>query len=269
MKVPAAVADEARLRYGGRLDEALARLEAALATARATPFDVPFQDRIQLGLRLADLYLAADQTERARFLLEAEVQYAEQIFQLIKPTGTPDQVRAAAAGRYQVRDRATQVALLGQAAPEIEVADWILGRPTTLAAQRGRVVLLEFWARWCRPCLTLFPVLRDLHSRYEEHGLGILALTRYCGPASADDPLAQRNRERDAVREIIADRGLAIRIGIAPDGRLQQRYGATGVPAFALIDRAGIIRFASSTPDNAELERAIVSLMTTATAGNS
>jgi len=258
--VPAALADAGRLQRDGRLDEAVAAVEAALGEARTTPLGVPFQERVQLGLTLADLYLATGQTERARSLLVTEVAFAEQIFQLVRRTGSPDQIRGASAGRFQVRDRATQVALLGQAAPEIEVADWVLGQPTTLAEQRGRVVLLEFWASWCRPCLAMFPVLADLHSRYAERGLTILALTRY-GSAPTADPAAQRSQERALICQTIADRGLEVAVGIVPDGRLQQRYGATGIPAVALVDRAGIVRFASSTADKAELERTITELL--------
>jgi thiol-disulfide isomerase/thioredoxin len=259
---PASLIYAGRLQRDGRLNDAVALVEAALAEARATPLGVPFWDRVQLGLALADLYLVTDQRERARSLLVTEVAFAGQIYRLTRRTGSPDEVRAASAGWYQLRDRATQVALLGQAAPEIEVADWVLGRPTTLAEQRGRVVLLEFWASWCLPCLTTFPVLRDLHSRYDERGLTILALTRYAGrPCS--DPIAERVRERELICQTIADRGLDIAVGIAPDGRLQHRYGAIGIPAFALVDRMGIVQFASSKPDKAELEKAIVGLLNT------
>jgi thiol-disulfide isomerase/thioredoxin len=235
-------------------------VEAALADARSAPLAVPFQDRVQLGLALADLYLEAGQAERACAALVTEAAFAEQIFQLVRRTGTLDQVRAASAGRFQVRDRATQVTLLGQAAPEIEVADWVLGAPTMLAEQRGRVVLLEFWAPWCRPCLTMFPSLVDLHARYAEAGLTILALTRYAA-ALGDDAAAQRARERETIAQTAADRGIEFAVGIAPDARLQQRYGAMGIPSLALVDRQGIVRYASLNGDEAALGRAIVGLL--------
>lgn len=266
--VPGALACAARLRREGRLNEAVALVEAALDEARSTPLDVPFRDRVQLGLALADLYLVTDQAEQARNLLVTEAAFAEDIFRLTRQTGTRDQVRAASTGHYQVRDRATQVSLLGQAAPEIEVADWVLGQPTTLAEQRGRVVMLEFWARWCRPCLATFPMLRDLHGRYHKHGLTILALTRY-GPGQTDDPAAQRVGERTAIRQTIADRGLDIAIGIAPDGRLQQRYGAIGMPTVVLVDRTGTVQFAATARDKTEVERAVVGLLNTTIDGDS
>lgn len=239
-------------------------LEAALTEARAAPLAMPFQARVQLGLTLADLYLTADQHERARSALAHEAAFAEQIFMMIRRTGTPEQVRAASAGRLQVRDRATQVALLGQPAPEIEVVDWVLGEPTSLAGERGRVVLLEFWAHWCRPCLTMFPRLRDLHERYAERGLTVLALTRYGGAPAGLPPDQQaelRSRERVTIEQAVADRGLSFGVGIAPDGRVRQQYGATGLPSLALIGRDGVVRFASSSGAEAELERAVAGLL--------
>ena len=268
LSVPDALAAAARLRREGRANEAVALAELALDKARATPLEVPFSDRVELGLALADLYLTTDQAEQARSLLAIEAAFAEDVVVMMRQSGTPDQVRAASSGHYQVRDRAAQVALLGQPAPEIEVTDWVLGQPTTLVEQRGRVVMLEFWARWCRPCLAMFPTLRDLHGRYHEYGLTILALTRY-GPGPTDDPAAHRVSERTAIEHTIADRGLNIAVGIAPDGRLQQQYGAIGMPTVVLIDRTGVVRFAATARDKAEVERAVVGLLNTTIDGGS
>ena len=146
-------------RRAGRLDLAVAALESALGELRDEPLGAPFLARVQLGLVLADTYLDAGDRERARRLLLDESGYAERIFHLTRLSGSPEQQRAAAAGRLQVRDRAAQVELLGQEAPEVEVADWVLGEAATLAELRGKVVLLEFWATWCRPCLELMPKL--------------------------------------------------------------------------------------------------------------
>ena len=257
--VPQALTDAARLRRDGRLHDAVAVVVSALADARATPFDMPFRDRVLLGLALADLYLQTDRQDSARTLLAEEVVFAETVLALIQQDGSPDQVRAATAGCHQLRDRAVQVDLLGRSAPEIEVAEWVVGQPTTLAEQRGRVVMLEFWARSCRSCVAMLPALSDLHDRYHKHGLTILALTRY-GP-SDDVPIAERAHERDMIRQISADQSLEFAVGIAADGGLQQRYGATGIPTFAIIDRAGIVRLASSIPDKPKMEKLIADLL--------
>jgi thiol-disulfide isomerase/thioredoxin len=259
-----AFAQAGAARQAGQLDAAVGALEGALEQLRTEPLGVPFMARVQLALVLADTYLDAGQREQARRLLLAESGYAEQINRLIGVSGTPEQRRAASAGRMQLRDRAAQVELLDSPAPDLDVADWVLGEATTLAALRGQVVLLEFWATWCRPCLEMFPRLNDLHDQYAARGLSILALTRYGQSppdANADAIRAARDQERALVTTVIADRGLWIRVGIAPDGRMQQRYGAAGVPTLALIDRQGIVRLIASGGDDEALERAIVACL--------
>ncbi|RIK57579.1 TlpA family protein disulfide reductase, partial [candidate division KSB1 bacterium] len=49
------------------------------------------------------------------------------------------------------------------------------GETISLASQRGRVVLINFWATWCGPCQEELPELARLQSKYRERGLSILA----------------------------------------------------------------------------------------------
>lgn len=254
--LPEAVTGAARLRREGRVDDALAMVESALGEARERPSDTPFRDRVLLGLTLTDLLLQTDEYLRARSLLDTEAAFAGQVLQLVAETGSPDQVLAASAGYGQLRDRAVQVGLLGAPAPEIDVSHWVHQGPTTLADQRGNVVLLEFWAPWCKPCAAMFPVLGDLHQRYTADGLNILALTNF----RCDDP-DTRECEAGVVRQFVVDHDVQFAVGIAPDERLRQRFGARGIPTYALVDRTGIVRLASSKPDKAALEQTIVGLL--------
>lgn len=249
--VPAAVIEATRLRRDRRVDDAVAVVEAALVQARATPLDVPFRERVLLGLTLADLYLLAEQRDRAQALLVTEVAFAEQLRDLIAQSGRPEQIRAASAGCLQLRDRVAQVDLLGRPAPEIDSVEWAQGGPVTISGQRGRVVLLEFWAPWCRSCTAMFGFFRDLHSRLAGDGLTIIALTSH----------REGSGTGQHVRQAITDHAVDFAVGIAPDDGLQARYGANGIPTFALIDRDGLVRLASSKPDKAALEEAAVNLL--------
>jgi len=252
-------------RRDGHPEQAAAVLESALEQLRTEPLGAPFLARVQLGLALADALLEHGRPsarEQARRLLLDESGYAERIFHLTRLSGTPEQIRAASAGRLQVRDRAGQVGLLGEPAPELDVADWVLGDAKSLPELRGQVVLLEFWATWCRPCLELLPRLRELHEQYAAQGLSILALTRYGQSPAEIDPTEARARERDLVRTVISGRGLdGIRVGIAPDARLQRQYGGMGVPTLVLIDRAGLVRSIASGGDEVALESAITACL--------
>ena len=241
------------LRQSGNLDEATAQLEQALAEAKATPYEIEFQTRIQLAMTLADVYQSVGQIQKACEMLVDEAAFAEKISQVMQATGTPPQKRAAASGYLQVRDRSTQMSLLGQEAPEISVNEWIKGGPASLAQFRGRVVLLEFWATWCKPCREMFPKLKKLHENERSQGLEVIALTRhymaYRGPAES------MLEERQLMLAMVTEHGVDFHVGIAEDERLQGIYGANGLPTVVLIDRNGIIRYAGPGEDDVTFGR--------------
>jgi thiol-disulfide isomerase/thioredoxin len=221
---------------------AVNELERALAIARSTPYEVEFRTRVELVLALADAHLAFDEMEKARRMIDEEAAFVEKIFQIMQATGTPEQKRAAAGGRVQVRDRARQLALIGGEAPEIAVKEWISGERTTLADLRGRVVLLEFWATWCKPCQEMFPKLKRLDEQYRASGLEIIALTRHY--LASRETAASLDDELELMRSHVRQHDLTFRVGVAGDERTQELYGATGLPSLALIDRAGVVAYA-------------------------
>lgn len=226
----------------GRLSDALLELESALTEARATPDESEFQTRIQLAMELADVYQAAGEIEKARRMLAEEATFAVNFFQSIVPTATLAQKRAAAGWVTQIRDRAIQAALIGREAPEIAIQTWINSAPLTLADLRGRVVLLEFWATWCKPCEEMFPKLKRLHEEYAGRGLAVLSLTRHY--FAQRGTAASEAEELGLIRKVVTDNGLEFPVGVAADERTQSLYGATGVPTLALVDRSGIVRYA-------------------------
>jgi thiol-disulfide isomerase/thioredoxin len=222
--------------------EIVSTLEEAMSLVRATPFEIEFQTRVELALAFGDALVETDETEKARHILREESDFAETIFQIMQATGTTDQKRAAAGGRIQVRDRARQVSLLGELAPEIDIKEWINGEPTTLADLRGRVVLLEFWATWCKPCQAMFPKLKQLDEQYRDSGLDVIALTRHY--FAGRDTASSQEDELELMRNIVRTHDFGFRVGVAEDVRIQDAYGATGMPTVALIDREGIVRYA-------------------------
>jgi peroxiredoxin len=111
---------------------------------------------------------------------------------------------------------------------------------------RGQVVLLDFWATWCRPCLTSMPVIDGLYRRHGAHGLVVLSL-------NMDDPAKAREQARAL--------GLAMPLYM-DEGGAARDYKVTTVPHMVLIDRQGMIRGVHrGVPDADELDAAIRALL--------
>jgi thiol-disulfide isomerase/thioredoxin len=239
----AACLDQAsQLQRTGKLTEAALELEKALLTARATPYEIEFQTRIRLGMMLSDVYLSLDQMAKAREILAGEVEFTQRVSGIMQATGTPPQKRAATSGYLQIRDRATQVGLIGQTAPEISIQTWINGEAVRLEDLRGRVVLLEFWATWCKPCQEMFPKLKQLHEASGSQGLEIVAITRHY--MAYDGTPESMQEELQLMQATVNQHGVKFSVGVAADESLQATYGANGLPTAIIIDRRGLVRYA-------------------------
>lgn len=117
--------------------------------------------------------------------------------------------------------------LVHHAAPEFALPDLAHHR-VDLAALRGKVVLLNFWATWCAPCRLEMPRFVQWQKQYGPQGLQIVGV-------SIDDDAAP-------VGPFVAKMHLDYPV-VMGDARLGQRYGGVlGVPVTFLIDRKGIVR---------------------------
>ena len=242
------------------LPKVVATLEEALGEAQKTPYEIEFQTRIQLAMTLADAYLSVAETDKASQMLAEQAAFAERLSSIMQATGNPSQKRAATSGFLQIRDRAIQVGLLGRETPEISVKEWLQGGVESMAQLRGNVVLLEFWATWCKPCQEMFPKLKKLHESERANGLEVLALTRnYMAYGGTEESLAQ---ERQLMLGMVKEHDAAFHVGVSEDEKLQAVFGANGLPTLILIDREGTVRYAGPGEDdvsfNKELQRALV-----------
>ncbi len=234
----------------GQLEKAATELEKCVQAARATPYEIEFLTRVRLGMTLADVYLALNRMDDARAFLTEEASFAERISQIMQVTGTLNQKRSAMSGYLQIRDRASQIHLLGELAPEITIETWLVGGPVTLADLRDRVVLLEFWATWCKPCQEMFPKLTNLYEQRSKDDLRIVAITRHY-MAYGGTPEAKTD-ELNLMRDMITRHEVTFPVGVAADERLQAVYGANGLPTVVLIDHLGVVQYAGpGAPDPA------------------
>ena len=159
----------------------------------------------------------------------------------------------------QLKKREKHYKLLGETAPELDTIDqWFPGQKTTLAALRGKVVLLDFWATWCAPCFEAFPHLSEWAQEYKADGLYILGLTRYYGSAAI--PPADRENEIASLKRFKNQHKLNYDFAVTTDQTIQRTFGATSLPTAVIIDRKGVIRYveAGSNPSRIEDMRLMI-----------
>ncbi|HEV8487427.1 MAG TPA: TlpA disulfide reductase family protein [Blastocatellia bacterium] len=104
------------------------------------------------------------------------------------------------------------------------------GRPRSLIDHRGKIVVLNFWATWCKPCRDEIPILVSLDSRYRERGVDFIC-------ASADDSSTQKNVAGFARRLKI---GFPVWVGATMDDIKRLGLG-NSIPATVIIDRNGAV----------------------------
>ena len=113
----------------------------------------------------------------------------------------------------------------GRPAPPFELADLDGSRRLGLSGLRGRVVLLNFWATWCKPCEDEMPAMERLYRALRGSEFELLAIS-----VDADAEAVARFRDR---------LGLSFPILLDPGSEVSRTYQTTGYPESFLIDRAG------------------------------
>jgi len=124
---------------------------------------------------------------------------------------------------------------------------WFNGSFPGLYNSKGKVVLLDFWATWCKPCIKTFPELERLQKTYGPEGLQILGLTR----------LDNRQTEAD-IEAFIDNQSFVYPIGLSDESLNNLAYGIGAIPHVVLIDKKGVVRwYKIGAGDTREMEEMI------------
>jgi peroxiredoxin len=120
---------------------------------------------------------------------------------------------------------AKALALVGKSAPEFTLSARD-ERAFSLADDRGKVVVLAFWATWCPPCRAEMPTFAKLQKEMASHGVAIVPIAND-DPSKAEDFLTKKKLDIWSLTDV--------------DRRVSTLYGANALPKTFVLDRNGIV----------------------------
>ncbi len=116
----------------------------------------------------------------------------------------------------------------GAVAPDLEITD-VDGKTHKLSEYRGKVVLINFWATWCPPCIAEIPSLESAYAKLRDQGLEVLAINLDENPKS--------------VYKLLQEQKLSFKIFLDPQGKAAQAYLVYGLPYTVVLDRDGKVQY--------------------------
>jgi thiol-disulfide isomerase/thioredoxin len=128
--------------------------------------------------------------------------------------------------------------LVGQPAPQFELPLYSGGN-VSLADLRGKVVVLDFWATWCRPCVESMPRVEAIAAKHADRGVVLYAI-------NVDDP-------PETIAKFLESHPVRAPIALGSQD-VSRDYEVRYIPQVVVIDRKGVVR-ALRTPSPMELER--------------
>jgi thiol-disulfide isomerase/thioredoxin len=152
--------------------------------------------------------------------------------------------------------------LIDHPAPELHFT-WSSGDEpiSSLADLQGKVVVLDFWATWCGPCVGSFPNVRELQAHYDGYDVAIVGVTslqgrHYPGEGGAVvDCEGDPAREHALMAEYIPRKEITWRIAFSEEEVFNPEYGVRGIPHVAIIDPEGQVRHNNLHPADPKAEK--------------
>jgi Thiol-disulfide isomerase and thioredoxins len=149
---------------------------------------------------------------KAKYPGTKEAEAADQILASLKQEAEAAKVRASLVD--------------GAAFPAFE-GTTLAGKPISLADYKGKVVLVDFWATWCGPCVAELPNLLSTYDAYHDKGFEIVGISL--------------DRQKEDLEKFVAEKKVTWPQVFEQGAELAQKYGVRAIPTTYLLDREGNI----------------------------
>jgi len=121
----------------------------------------------------------------------------------------------------------SRVPVVGTPAEDFQLVD-MTGKAHSLSENRGKVVLLNFWATWCKPCTTEMPAMQTTYDKLREKGFIVLAVNELEDDAKVEEHIKQYGH----TFPVLMDR----------ENKVANQFGVFGLPVSVFIDGSGVVQ---------------------------
>lgn len=134
--------------------------------------------------------------------------------------------------------RARHAALEGKPMPNLNPVGWVNGevKPAEL---KGKVVVVDFYATWCGPCMAAIPHNNELLKRYKDQGLVLVGV-------------CTSSRGQEKMEQTVKDRGIEYPTARDPQLANEKGWQVHYYPTYAIVDRKGVVRVIGLKPTYVE-----------------
>jgi thiol-disulfide isomerase/thioredoxin len=134
--------------------------------------------------------------------------------------------------------RSKHAALEGKPMPPLEVTGWVNGEVKP-ADMKGKVVIVDFYATWCGPCMRAIPHNNELLKKYSSKGLVIVGV-------------CTNKKGQEKMEQTVKDKGIEYPTARDPQLKSQEAWAVRYYPTYAIVDRKGVVRIIGLQPENVE-----------------
>ncbi len=125
-------------------------------------------------------------------------------------------------------NQGTESPLVGKPAPDFTL-NLLDGKKFHLTDAKGKVVILDFWATWCGPCLQAMPQVERVAHEFEDQGVQLVAVNL--------------QEEPKAISSMLERHKLKVTVALDSNGAIAEKYAATAIPQTVIINREGTVSY--------------------------